>query len=231
MSADAISKALNDFGRMPLREGAVRLLGEFGLKGGTPLKGRFDGTPENFLRGRLIKRKLTSRQRYTFCDLIREIFFIFQIRATDVNLRPSPAKCEGACAPYILFVAADMQNSRDVNQESLDRIIRIVNREFAQPVVGLFRYEGQLALGAASRRAHKQHRHNPESDVLIRSGVTTGISLCKPSWEHLAFLRKWKRIITSGPPTTLGDVVRHLASVSNDSKMRHFLKYTTGHFR
>lgn len=231
MGADAISKALNDFARMPLREGAVRLLGELGLESDRTLDTHLlktDDSVDGFLHQFPdFEKKLSDNQRSLFERLIRNIFVLFQVTEEEINLLASPAECKKVSAHSLLFVIADMHACPHLTQGELGRIARALNKGLAPAVIGLFRYNGSLALGTAPKRKHKR---DPGLDAFRSvfgpgAGVKMGISLSHPAPDHLDFLLEWKRIIRSSHRKNMGDVVMHLANVPDEVRMRYISRY------
>ncbi len=136
-------------------------------------------------------------------------------------MSPSHGEDGGILAYSIVFVAADIRYSPYLTQGELQSIIWALNKGFAQPVIGLFRYKNRMAIAATAQRKHKIQ---PEKDALIGSGVTMNIHLTTPRWKHKDFLLRWRRIITSGSSGTLGDVVQHLVNVPVQYQMNLLCK-------
>ncbi len=206
-------KALHDFNSAPLYEGATRLLGVLDLKSERIFPHTNTGSLVAFLNQYSnVNNSLTDKERDTLDRLINKIVFLFQITEQEINLSPSRGENGGISAQTIIFVAADVRYSPYLTQDELQSIIRALNKAVVHPVIGLFRYKNRMAFAAA---AHRHNKVQPEKDVLFDTGVTMNIGLHNPHWRHKDFLLKWRRIITSGPPATLGDVVRHLVNVPN----------------
>ena len=206
-------------------EGAIQLLGTFGLTSDRVRvveANKGDGSLNSFFdQFNGIKEKLTDNERYTLDRLINKILFLFQVTEKETHLSPSHGEDGGVLAYSIIFVAADIRYSPYLTQGELQSLIWALNKGFGPPVIGLFRYKNRMAFATA---AHRQHKIQPERDVLFDAGVTMNICLHNPHWEHEDFLLKWRRIITSGFPTTLGDVVNHLTYVPDMHKLYHLCK-------
>ncbi len=223
MIGESIWKALHDFKDASLHEGATQLLSEFGLTSDRVIgsDGR-DGSLNNFLNQfSYIKENLTDGEHHTLGRLIRKILFLFQITEEEIRLVPSHGEDGGILAHSIVFVAADIRYSPYLTQGELQSIIWALNKGFALPVIGLFRYKNRMAIAATAQR---KHRIQPEKDALIGSGVMMNIHLANPHWQHKDFLLRWRRIITSGSSGTLGDVVQHLVNVPVQYQMNILCK-------
>ncbi len=225
MTGNEIRKALHHFEDAPLYEGAIQLLGTFGLTSDRVRvvgANKGDGSLNSFFdQFNGIEEKLTDNERYTLDRLINKILFLFQVTEKETHLSPSHGEDGGVLAYSIIFVAADIRYSPYLTQGELQSIIWVLNKGFGPSVIGLFRYKNRMAFAATAQRKHKIR---PEKDALIGSGVTMNIHLTNPRWKHKDFLLKWRRIITSGFPTTLGDVVNHLTYVPDMHKLYHLCK-------
>ena len=212
MTGDAIWKALRDFEDASLYEGAIQLLGAFGLasKRDMGLDVRNVSLTDFLIQFQGVKEKLTDEQHRICKLLVEKIALVFQITGKEISLLPSHGEDGGIVAHSLIFVAVDIRYSPYLTQSDLLFIIWALNKGFAHPIIGLFRYKKRMAIAATAQRKHKTY---PEKDALIRSGVTMNIRLRNPHWQHKNFLLKWRRIITSGSSTTLGDVVNHITYV------------------
>ena len=214
MPGESIWEALRNFKDAPLREGAIQLLNEFGLISDRVMdSSRDDDSLDKFFgQFNSIKENLTPKEHSTLDRLIDKLVFLFQITEEEVKLSPSLGEDGGILAHSVVFVAADIRYSPYLTQDELQSIIWALNKKFAQPIIGLFRYKQCMALAATAQR---QHKKRPEKDALIVSGVTTNIHLTNSQYKHKNFLLEWRRIITSGPSATFGDVIEHLTNVPN----------------
>lgn len=223
LSNDNLWKSLCDFESDSLREGAIKVLSQFGVKSDRILKiGKNDGSLDSYLNyfGDLINI-LTDIELNILHRLVDKIFLIFQFTETETDLLPSDGKDGSLFAKSIIFIAVDIHYSPYLTQFELQSIIRALNKGFSQPIIGLFRYKHRLALASAS---HRHHRVNPEQDALFAVDVTMGINLRNPHWRHKSFLSKWKRIITSGNLKTFNDVVLHLTNIPDEFYLRNLGK-------
>ena len=204
---------MRDFSNAPLNDGAIEFLGALGLKGephGNSLLR--DSAPEKFLcLFNNVREKMTEHEIWTYDNLIIKISLLFQITSDETELRPVYGEGGGIIAHSIYFVAADIQPH--MTQGELKLIIHALNKGCACPLIGLFRYGRSIALAATAQRMNKR---NNEKDAFIDSGATININLIHPSWEHGCFLVGLRRIIMSGQPKTLGDVVMYLCNVLDE---------------
>jgi len=210
MNDSALWMALKDFRDAPLREGAVQLLGKFGLASEYVID--TDGSLGDFLDMFDVRQKLTGKEYQNLRRLVRKIVFLFQLTQEDVSLSPSSGNDGGLLANSIIFIAADVNCSSYLTQDELQGVIRSLRKGFSDPVVGLFRYGKQMAFTAV---AHRQHQIQSEIDVFFGAGATENINLSNPDWRHKDFLLRWQRIVASGSTATLGEVVQHLINVPN----------------
>ena len=223
MTGDAIWKALRDFEDASLYEGAIQLLGAFGLasKRDMGLDVRNVSLTDFLIQFQSVKEKLTDEQHRICKLLVEKIALVFQITGKEISLLPSHGEDGGIVAHSIIFVAVDIRYSPYLMQSDLQSIIWALNKGFAHPIIGLFRYKKRMAIAATAQRKHKTY---PEKDALISSGVTMNIRLRNPHWRHKNFLLKWRRIITSGSSTTLGDVVNHITYVPDMHRLYQLCK-------
>jgi len=210
MNDSALWMALKDFRDAPLREGAVQLLGKFGLASEYVID--TDGSLGDFLDMFDVRQKLTGKEYQNLRRLVRKIVFLFQLTQEDVSLSPSSGNDGGLLANSIIFIAADVNCSSYLTQDELQGVIRSLRKGFSDPVVGLFRYGKQMAFTAV---AHRQHQIQSEIDVFFGAGATENINLSNPDWRHKDFLLRWQRIVASGSAATFGEVVQHLINVPN----------------
>ncbi len=223
MAGESIWKALHDFKNAPLRKGAIQLLKQCGLTSNRVIdSNESDNSLDDFFsQFNFDKEKLTDKENFTLGRLIQKILFLFQITEEEINLSPSPGEDSDILAHSIVFVAADIRYSPYLTQDELQSIIWALNKGFAQPVIGLFRYKHRMALAATAQRKHKIQ---PEKDALIESGVTMNIHLTNPKLQHKSFLLRWRRIIASGPAVTFGDVIEHLVHVPDIFRLNQLCK-------
>ncbi len=223
MTSINLWRALRNFEDGPLYEGSIRVLNAFGLKSNRYIdSGGRDGSLRGFLeKFNSVDEGLTENERYTFRRLIHKILLISQISEKEVGLSPTYGEYGGVLAHSIIFIAADIRHSPHLTQGELQIIIRALSKGFGPPVIGLFRYNNRMAFAAA---AHRQHKRQPEKDVLFDTGVTMDICLRNPNWRHKNFLLKWWKIITSDPSATLGNVVQHLVNAPDKYRVDHLCK-------
>ena len=223
MTGESIWKALRNFKDAPLREGAVQLLNEFGLTSDRVMDSSWHDDTLDMFFGQFssIKENLTQEEHSTLDRLIDKLVFLFQITEEDIKLSPSLGEDDSILAHSVVFVAADIRYSPDLHQSELQSIIWALNKRFAQPIIGLFRCKHWMALAATAQRKHKKR---PEKDALIGSGVTMNIHLTNSQSKHKDFLLGWRRIITSGPSSTFGDVIEHLTHVPDMYRVNSLCK-------
>lgn len=213
-----IWKALRNFKTTLLREGAIHLLDTLGLKSERVWSiDAGGGSLAKFLQKfKDINNGLSAREREISKRLIQEIFLLFEITEEEINLVKSDGKNKEILATSIIFLVADIRHTSFLTQGDLEYIIRGLNKVPARPVIGLFRYGSEMALAAIAQREHKRQ---PEQEVLTYSGVAMDIHLENPHWRDKDFLLQWRRIITSGPPTAFGNVINHLTYVLNQQRL------------
>ena len=198
-----------------MREGAIHLLSKFGLTSDRVLNAdENDGSLDYFLNHfNYTNKKPTENERYTLERLVHKILFLFQVTSDESYLSLSHGQNADLLANSIIFVAADIRYSPYLTQGELQSVITTLRKGFSDPVIGLFRYKDRVAFAAA---AHRQHKLDPEKDVLFGAGVTANVNLCNPRWRNKDFLLKWRRIIASGSSASFADVVQHLINVPNE---------------
>ncbi len=173
-------------GKVPLRDGAVRLLNTLGYASSRTAD---VGNVREFCKSLGSDKRLTEKQNDRFNDW-RMVEIVFQVTSDEIELPPDQRRLldgpgfDQGRAKSFLFLAVDMR-SNTYPRTYFTETTRAVNRLFRMPVIVLFRYDSVLTLAAIHRRANKQ---DDDRDVLEKVTLVKDIHLVKPHRAHIEIL-------------------------------------------
>ena len=146
------------------------------------------GTAEDFIQ-RFPARNRNTETEEEFLDSAESVKLVFQIRSEEIapsdqpTLFESPAFDEGYVRSFMFF-AIELKDS-DYPRSKYAQFTREVNKRFIMPVVVFFRVKDRLTIGFVGRR---QHRRDPDRDVLEQVTLIKDIRLDDPHRAHLDIL-------------------------------------------
>ena len=142
------------------------------------------GTPEDFIQ-RFRARNQNTETEAEFLDSAESVKLVFQVRNEEIapsdqpTLFESPAFDEGYVRSFTFF-AIELAD-KDYPRGKYAQFTREVNKRFRMPIVVFFRVKDRLTIGFVGRR---QHRLDPDRDVLEQVSLIKDIRLDKPHPAH-----------------------------------------------
>ena len=146
------------------------------------------GTAEDFIRRFPARNQNTDTER-EFRKNIESVELVFQVTSEEIApddqpmLFEAPTFDEGYVRTFTFF-AIELKDS-DYPRGKYAQFTREVNKRLVMPVVVLFRVKDRLTIGFVSRR---QHRLDPDRDVLEQVTLIKDIHLDNPHRAHLDIL-------------------------------------------
>ncbi len=124
-----------------------------------------------------------------FLDSVESVKLVFQVTSEEIALDDQPMLFEAPVFDegYVrtfTFFAIELKDS-DYPRGKYAQFTREVNKRLVMPVVVLFRTKDRLTIGFVGRR---QHRLNPDRDVLEQVTLIKDIRLDNPHRAHLDIL-------------------------------------------
>ena len=142
------------------------------------------GTAEDFIQ-RFPAPNQNTETEAEFLDSVESVKLVFQVTSEEIapsdqqTLFESPAFDKGETKSFIFF-AIELKD-KDYPRGKYAQFTREVNKRLVMPVVVLFRVKDRLTIGFVGRR---QHRLNPDRDVLEQVSLIKDIRLNKPHPAH-----------------------------------------------
>ncbi len=146
------------------------------------------GTTEDFIQ-RFPAQNQNTETEAEFLDNVESVKLVFQVTSEEIapsdqpTLFESPAFDKGYAKSFIFF-AIELKDS-DYPRGKYAQFTREVNKRLVMPVVVLFCVKDRLTIGFIGRR---QHRLNPDRDVLEQVTLIKDIRLADPHRAHLDIL-------------------------------------------
>ena len=146
------------------------------------------GTAEDFIQ-RFQARNKNTEMEAEFIDSVESVELMFQITSDEIapgdqpTLFESPAFDEGYVRSFTFF-AIELKDS-DYPRGKYAQFTREVNKRMVMPIVVFFRAKDRLTIGFVGRR---QHRRDPDRDVLEQVTLIKDIRLHNPHRAHLDIL-------------------------------------------
>ena len=146
------------------------------------------GTAEDFIQRFPAPNKNTETEQ-EFLDSVESVKLVFQVTSEEIvpsdqqTLFESPAFDKGEAKSFIFF-AIELKD-KDYPRGKYAQFTREVNKRFMMPIVVLFRIKDRLTIGFVGRR---QHRLDPDRDVLEQVTLIKDIRLDNPHRAHLDIL-------------------------------------------
>ena len=142
------------------------------------------GTAEDFIR-RFPARNRNTETEQEFVDSVESVKLIFQVTSEEIasNDQPSPAFDEGYVRSFTFF-AIELKD-KDYPRGKYAQFTREVNKRMVMPIVVFFRVRDRLTIGFVGRR---QHRRDPDRDVLEQVTLIKDIRLDDPHRAHIEIL-------------------------------------------
>ena len=148
----------------------------------------FPATADHFIWRFPAPNENTDTER-EFRKNVESVELVFQVSSTEIApddqpmLFEAPTFDEGYVRTFIFF-AIELKD-KDYPRSKYAQFTREVNKRFIMPVVVFFRVENRLTIGFVSRR---QHRRDPDRDVLEQVTLIKDIRLDDPHRAHLDIL-------------------------------------------
>ena len=184
---DDIAAALTASAPATLRASSLTLLAALGYRSdrtlpipGAPDPAAFRSMAE-VASGKTLHTEKARFAEWTQADLL------FQLTDTEVRSDQTlfqDAALEPGLLQSALFFAIELRGA-GYSRTALADVTRQINRLFPMPVVVLFSYAGRLSLAVVHRR---QHRRDPNRDVLGRVSLIRDIETRNPHRAHLDIL-------------------------------------------
>ena len=146
------------------------------------------GTAEDFIQ-RFPARNENTETEQEFLDGVKSVKLVFQVTSEEIapndqqTLFESPAFNKGYVRSFTFF-AIELKD-KDYPRGKYAQFTREVNKRLVMPVVVLFRVKDRLTIGFVGRR---QHRLDPNRDVLEQVTLIKDIHLDEPHRAHLDIL-------------------------------------------
>jgi hypothetical protein len=146
------------------------------------------GTAGDFIQ-RFPARNKNTETEQEFLDSVESVKLIFQVTSAEIapndqqTLSESPAFDKGYVRSFTFF-AIELKD-KDYPRGKYAQFTREVNKRFMMPIVVLFRVKDRLTIGFVGRR---QHRLDPNRDVLEQVSLIKDIRLNKPHPAHREIL-------------------------------------------
>ena len=148
----------------------------------------FPRTADHFIWRFPAPNENTDTER-EFRKNVESVELVFQVSSTEIApddqpmLFEAPTFDEGYVRTFIFF-AVELKDS-DYPRGKYAQFTREVNKRFIMPVVVFFRVKDRLTIGFVGRR---QHRRDPDRDVLEQVTLIKDIRLDNPHRAHLDIL-------------------------------------------
>ena len=167
-------------------ESARALLGALGYSSQRTLN--LSGSVDEFIEEipALNKNTVTEQE---FCDEAESVELVFQVTSDEIttNNQDKPFESiafdEGEIKSFLFFAVELM--GKDYPRGKYAQFTREINKRFLMPVVVFFRVRNRLTVGFVGRR---QHKHDPNRDVLEQVTLIKDIRMDKPHRAHLEVL-------------------------------------------
>ena len=148
----------------------------------------FPVTADDFIRRFPAQNKNTDTEQ-EFLDSVESVELVFQVSSEEIapNDQPmlfeAPTFDEGYVRTFTFF-AIELKDP-DYPRGKYAQFTREVNKRFMMPIVVFFRVKDRLTIGFVGRR---QHRRDPDRDVLEQVTLIKDIRLDNPHRAHLDIL-------------------------------------------
>ena len=146
------------------------------------------GTVDDFIQ-RFPARNRNTETEQEFLDSAESVQLVFQVTSAEIapndepTLFESPAFDAGYVRSFLFFTVA--LKDKDYPRGKYAQFTREVNKRFMMPIVVLFRAGNRLTIGFVGRR---QHKHDPDRDVLEQVTLIKDIRLDTPHRSHIEVL-------------------------------------------
>ena len=167
-------------------ESARDLLGVLGYRSQRTLN--LSGSVDEFIEELPALNKNTVMEQ-EFRDEAESVELVFQVTSDEITTNnqgkpfESNAFDEGEIKSFLFFAVELM--GKDYPRGKFAQFTREINKRFMMPVVVFFRVWNRLTVGFVGRR---QHKHDPNLDVLEQVTLIKDIRLDKPHRAHLEVL-------------------------------------------
>ena len=148
----------------------------------------FPGTAEDFIR-RFPARNRNTDTEQEFLKNVESVELVFQVSSEEIApndqsiLFEAPTFDEGYVRTFTFF-AIELAD-KDYPRGKYAQLTREVNKRMVMPIVVFFRVKDRLTIGFVGRR---QHRRDPDRDVLEQVTLIKDIRLDNPHRAHLDIL-------------------------------------------
>ncbi len=146
------------------------------------------GTAQDFIQ-RFPARNKNTETEQEFLNSVESVKLVFQVTSEEIAPTNQPTLFESPAfdAGYVrsfLFFAIELTD-KDYPRGTYAQFTREVNKRFMMPIVVLFRVGNRLTIGFVGRR---QHRYDPDRDVLEQVTLIKDIRLDDPHRAHIEVL-------------------------------------------
>ena len=148
----------------------------------------FPGTAEDFIR-RFPARNRNTDTEQEFLKNVESVELVFQVSSEEIApndqsiLFEAPTFDEGYVRTFTFF-AIELAD-KDYPRGKYAQFTREINKRMVMPIVVFFRVENRLTIGFVGRR---QHRRDPDRDVLEQVTLIKDIRLDNPHRAHTEIL-------------------------------------------
>ena len=148
----------------------------------------FPGTADDFIRRFPARNKNTDTEQ-EFLNNVESVELVFQVSSEEIApndqtiLFEAPTFDEGYVRTFTFF-AIELKDP-DYPRGKYAQFTREVNKRMVMPIVVFFRVKDRLTIGFVGRR---QHRRDPDRDVLEQVTLIKDIRLDDPHRAHLDIL-------------------------------------------
>ena len=146
------------------------------------------GTADDFIQ-RFPARNRNTETEAEFIDSVESVELVFQVSSEEIapndqqTLFEAPT-FDGGYVRSFTFFAIELKDS-DYPRGKYAQFTREVNKRFMMPIVVFFRVKDRLTIGFVGRR---QHRRDPDRDVLEQVTLIKDIRLDNPHRAHIEVL-------------------------------------------
>ena len=146
------------------------------------------GTADDFIR-RFPARNRSTDTEQEFLNNVESVELVFQVTSEEIApddqpmLFEAPTFDEGYVRSFVFF-AVELKDP-DYSRGKYAQFTREVNKRMVMPVVVFFRVKDRLTIGFVGRR---QHKRDPDRDVLEQVTLIKDIRLNKPHPAHIDIL-------------------------------------------
>ena len=143
-------------------------------------------TVDEFIE-KLQARNKNTKTEQEFRDCVESVELVFQVGSDEIDSsQPTlfESRFDEKNEDSFMFFVVELKD-KDYPRGKYAQFTREINKRFMTPIVVFFRVEDRLTVGFVGRR---QHKHNPDLDVLEQVSLIKDIRLDDPHRAHLDIL-------------------------------------------